>query len=93
LNPASHYRRIAAKVSCWFDTADAYSDALRAFAAEWLRELLREPRWVEDILRLAAKNNIAFTTLKRAKKSIGAKSVKIGGYFGGEDTRWFWRLG
>jgi hypothetical protein len=23
----------------------------RAFAAEWLRELLQEPRWVEDILR------------------------------------------
>lgn len=65
----------------------------RAFAAEWLRELLQEPRWVEDILRLAEENDIAFTTLKRAKKIIGAKSVKIGGYFGGEDTRWFWRLG
>ncbi len=65
----------------------------RAFAIEWLRELLQEPRWVEDILRLAQENCIAFTTLKRAKKSIGAKSVKIGGHFGGEDTRWFWRLG
>lgn len=64
----------------------------RAFAAEWLRELLQEPRWVEDILRLTEENGIAFTTLKRAKKSIGAKSVKIGGYFGGEDTRWLWRL-
>ncbi|MBL8203929.1 MAG: hypothetical protein JNM09_06835 [Blastocatellia bacterium] len=65
----------------------------RAFAAQWLRDLLQQPRWVEDIHRWAQEDGISLTTLKRAKKSIGAKSVKIGGYFGGEDTRWFWRLG
>lgn len=64
----------------------------RAFAVEWLRELLQEPRWVEDILRLAAVNGISVTTLKRAKKSVGARSAKMGGHFGGEDTRWVWRL-
>lgn len=66
----------------------------RVFAAQWLRDLLQEqPRWVEDIFRWAKEDGISIATLKRAKKSINAKSVKIGGYFGGEDTRWFWRLG
>lgn len=66
----------------------------RVFAAQWLRDLLqKEPRWVEDLFRWAQEDGISIATLKRAKKSINAKSAKIGGHFGGEDNRWFWRLG
>lgn len=66
--------------------------APRVFAASWLRELLQSPQPVEDVLRLADANGIARSTLKRAKRAIGAKSVKHGGYFGGDDIRWYWQL-
>jgi hypothetical protein len=76
------------------ENPDPLQPSPRVFAAQWLRDLLqREPRWVEDLFRWAQEDGISIATLKRAKKSINAKSVKSGGYFGGEDTRWFWRLG
>ncbi|MBS1806818.1 MAG: hypothetical protein JST84_01340 [Acidobacteria bacterium] len=85
---------VAARGSIPIENSDPVQPSPRVFAAQWLRDLLQqEPRWVADIFALAKENGISIATLKRAKKSINAKSTKIGGYFGGEDTRWFWRLG
>ena len=57
----------------------------------WLRVLLQELRWAEDVQRLAEKAGISPTTLRRAKKTIGVDSHKMGGPYGG-DLRWQWRL-
>lgn len=87
-------REVAERDNMPIEKTDPVQPSPRVFAAQWLRELLQqEPRWVTDIFALAKENGISIATLKRAKKSINAKSLKIGGYFGGEDARWFWRLG
>jgi hypothetical protein len=60
-------------------------------AVAWLRAALQEPRWADDVQRLADEAGISPATLRRAKKAIGVGSRKMGGPYGG-DPRWQWRL-
>jgi hypothetical protein len=57
----------------------------------WLRAVLQEPCWAEDVQALAQEAGISFATLRRAKQTIGVVSIKKGGHFGG-DPRWQWQL-
>ena len=61
-------------------------------ATNWLREMLEGgPRPPKDIRREARGAGISEATLGRAKSRLGVRSVKRGGYFGG-DPSWDWRL-
>lgn len=64
----------------------------RAQAERWLRDLLQDPCLAEDVQRLGLEAGIRPATLRRAKLFVGVVSVKSGGFFGGDDLRWKWRL-
>ncbi len=64
----------------------------RIDAEEFLRFVLEEgPRLATDVEREAKEAKISISTLRRAKDSLGVRSRKFGGKFGG-DAKWYWTL-
>ena len=60
-------------------------------AAEWLYERLSAGRVLSSIVKEdAAENEIAYTTLRRAFRSLGCKTNKERGK--GRSGQWYWRL-
>jgi hypothetical protein len=61
-------------------------------AMGFLREILRDSeKSAKQVQMEARQNGISESTLRRAKATLGVKSEKKGGTFGG-DPQWIWRL-
>jgi hypothetical protein len=72
--------------------ADVEGHAVRTDAERFLREMLSAgPVAAKEVQDAAKSAGISSKTLQRAKASMGVKSFKMGGNFGGK-TEWMWRL-
>jgi hypothetical protein len=65
----------------------------REQAIRWLRDKLSEqPRWADDIERMAREEGISPHLLRKIKRQAGVVSRRFGGSFGKGPQGWYWKL-